>query len=196
MGVWCSARYSVGLLRHAPEKAPPEGAQDDKTRQDKGESLGNYCKYLKPGGKPPEGRAIDGIMLLVMPASMFMFIGLRRHDNQPYGRSQSFWWTRGCGPTTSQSWVLVSLVLCAALHSIPPPPHPPVQVCHVALVLAPATVSVSGFVVVDVGFAFLLLCSSIIIKHGLPPPSFGLARWHTRQCAPAQPPFCGLACVL
>ena len=34
----------------------------------------------------------------------------------------------------------------------------------------------------------------IIIKHGLPPPSFGLARWHTRQCAPAQPPFCGLAC--
>ncbi len=34
------------------------------------------------------------------------------------------------------------------------------------------------------------------IVHGNPPPSFGLARWHTRQCAPAPPPFCGVARIL
>lgn len=58
----------------------------------------------------------------------------------------------GCLSALPSSW-------CVALHPIPPPPHPPGQVCRVTLVLVRATVSVSGLVVVDVGFAFLLLCS-------------------------------------
>jgi hypothetical protein len=176
-------------------KSPPRGCtrRQDKTRQ--GREFRKLLQILETRRKATRG-ACYRWHYVVGNASVYVYVHWAKTARQSYGRSQSFWWTRGCGPTTSQSWVLVSLVLCAALHSIPPPPHPPVQVCHVALVLVPATVSVSGFVVVDVGFAFLLLCSSIIIKHGLPPPSFGLARWHTRQCAPAQPPFCGLACVL
>jgi hypothetical protein len=43
-------------------------------------------------------------------------------------------------------------------------------------------------------FALGFVAPCITIEHGLLPPCFGRALWHTRQWAPAQPPFCGLAC--
>jgi hypothetical protein len=99
------------------------------------------------------------VLLLIMPASTPVCVYVhwaktahkvnKRHHHMAAATVRA----DPCGPPPSLA-CLPSLVLCAASHSIPPPPSPPVQVCHVALFKWSRRLCLV-FVVVGVRFAFL-----------------------------------------
>ena len=127
---------------------------------------------------------------------VFMYIGQRRHvrsTSATMAAATVILWT-GVDPTS-----LACVSPCPRLACVvPQPPPPPVQACHVALFKWSRRLCLV-FVVVGVHFAFPSGVRCSVHHHQARPASsrllfFGLALWHTRQWAPAQPPFCGLAC--
>ena len=161
-------------------------------------SRGTLAKALCLGKKTPEARARDGIVLSIRPACCCVYVhwGKMARRVTKRHRSHSFCGPV-CGPPTTPVVVVVSPLsvfnLCAA-HTQYHTQYPPTRtgLSRRPLSIVPASVAGSWWWVPPLRSG--VRCSCIIIEHGLPPPSFGLALWHTRQWAPAQPPFCGLAC--
>ncbi len=115
----------------------------------------DLAKALDPGGKPPQGRARDSVVLSIRPPSWPVCV---YKVNEPYRRSHSSLWTY-------QSCLCLRCpVLCAAPHSVPPPPPATrTGLSRRPLSIVPASVSVAGFVVVGVTFClppFRVRCSS------------------------------------
>ena len=156
------------------QKKPSQRVHSKETRQDKTRQ-GTLAKALDPRRKPPEGRARDGIVLSIMPASKACLCVLddggkmaRKVNKRHHIAAAAVF----VDPTQSQGLLVSSVaqVLCAAPHSIPHPipTHPYRFVTSPSFNCAGVCVCVwlrGG------GCAFCFVAPCIIIEHGLPPPS-------------------------